>query len=68
MKKYTIKTEHVLHWLYNTGADQDQITMRTELGDSIIEQLINEGKVTITPKELFDGCEQSCIQLRFIEG
>jgi len=66
-KTFTVKKKAFLNWYYNSGADQDQEQMRTDLGDSIIEQLIEYGKVTTTAEEIFDECEISCMPCYLLE-
>ena len=56
-----------IKWFFNSGADQDQESEALSLGYSVIEELL-EGKVTITPQDILDGCEPVVIPIRIIEG
>jgi len=68
MKKFTITKEQFINWYFNTGADQDQERMRTDLGDSIIEQLLEKGCAEINVTDIFeDEAELSCIPIRYTE-
>lgn len=65
--KLKIKSEDFINWFFNSGADQDQESEALRLGRSVIEELL-EGKVTITPQDILDGCEPVVIPIRIIEG
>ena len=68
MKHFKVKQSNFLDWYYNTGADQDQEQMRKDLGESIIAQLIENGAVKITAKDIWMECEKECMPIRICEG
>jgi len=65
--KLKIKSEDFINWFFKSGADQDQESEALRLGYSVIEELL-DGKVTITPQSILDGCEPVVIPIRIIEG
>jgi hypothetical protein len=65
--KLKIKSEDFINWFFKSGADQDQESEALSLGYSVIEELL-DGKVTITPQSILDGCEPVVIPIRIIEG
>ena len=65
--KLKIKSEDFINWFFKSGADQDQESEALRLGHSVIEELL-DGKVTITPQSILDGCEPVVIPIRIIEG
>jgi len=67
MKTYTITKQNFLHWYFNTGADDEQESLRTDLGNRVIDSLINIGQSNITIEEIFEECEKSCIPLDYLE-
>jgi hypothetical protein len=69
MKKtnYKITKERFLNWFFNTGADQDQDKMRVDIGYTAVEHLLDRNSFTITTEDVFDGCELSCVPLRYCE-
>jgi hypothetical protein len=67
MKTYTITKQNFLEWYFNTGADDEQESMRKDLGERVIESLINIGQSNIVIEEIFNECETSCIPLYLLE-
>ena len=67
MATYTVTKGNFLTWYYNSGSDQEQESLRNDLGDSVIEQLLKHGKVTTTAEEIFDGCEIVCMPCYLLE-
>ena len=65
--KLKIKSEDFINWFFKSGTDQDQESEVLRLGHSVIEELL-DGKVTITPQSILDGCEPVVIPIRIIEG
>jgi hypothetical protein len=69
MKKTSkIKTNNFLHWYFNGGSDQEQESIATDLGYSIIEILLSgEKNVNTTAQEFLDQCNTDIIPLDIIE-
>lgn len=68
MKKFTITKEQFISWYFNTGADQDQERMRTELGGSVIEQLLEKGCAEVNVTDIFESeAELSCIPISYTQ-
>jgi hypothetical protein len=68
MRNFTIKEEVFIDWYFNSDSDQEQESLALELGKSIIQQMIDGGKVEITPQEFLDTCNHECIPCRLLDG
>lgn len=66
MATFTVSKINFLEWYYNCGSDQEQESMRNDLGDFAIEQLIAEGEVKITADDIFAECEITCMPCSFL--
>jgi hypothetical protein len=62
-----IKTYNFINWFFYTGSDQDQEKQIFDLGQNIVEQLL-EGKAIITAENILQQCETLVIPLNIIEG
>ena len=51
----------------NAGADDEQEAMRIDLGNKVLESLINIGQSNITIEDIFSECETICIPLHYLE-
>jgi len=67
MRKFTITKGRFLDWYFNSGQDQEMKELRTELANSIINQMYSVGHGSMSVEELFDGCNQDAIRLGFTE-
>lgn len=67
MRKLKIKSADFINWFFKSGADQDQKTGATDLGNYVIEQLL-EGSLTITPQDILNRCEVTVIPIHLVEG
>lgn len=67
MKTYTITKQNFLEWYFNTGADDDQESMRTDLGDRVIERLLSGEDFFYSVEDAFNECEKSCIPIAYLE-
>lgn len=67
MKTLEIKSSDFINWYFNSGSDQEQKEIAISLGKKAIKGLLN-GKVTITPQEIFDVCNTDIIPLNLIKG
>lgn len=64
MKKLTIKKEKFLDWYFN-GQDQEEIELRIDLANSIIDQMYKVGFSSFSVQELFDNCNKDSIRVYF---
>ena len=67
-KDFTITKENFLNWAFNMGYDDEQESQRLELGKSVVNALLENGKFEIDVEDLFSGhFELSIIPLRLTE-
>lgn len=62
-----IKSSDFIDWYFNSGSDQERKFLLLEIGSTIVRQLLN-GKVSITPQNILEKCEQLVIPLNIIKG
>jgi hypothetical protein len=62
-----IKVKNFIEWYFLSDSDQEQMQMARDLGEAIIQDLMN-GSVTVTPQGILDECNQDIIPLRIVEG
>ena len=67
MKTLEIKTIDFINWYSNSGSDQEQKEIALSIGNRVINDLLY-GSVTITPQELFDGCNTDIMPLNLVVG
>lgn len=67
MKHFTITESRFLDWYFFEGQDQEKVELRTELADSIINQMYTVGFGSYSVRELFDGCNQEAVRVYFTE-
>jgi hypothetical protein len=65
--KATIKKSNFIHWMFNTGYDQDMKEQVTSLGYGVLETLITGKDVTVTVEELWDKCNTEIITCMYFE-
>jgi len=63
-----IKTTSFLNWYFNSGNDQEQQSIRQEIGHLAVSSLLCEGSSTITAQEIFDQVNIDVIPVNLIEG
>jgi len=69
MTKLKIKTNKFIDWYFTSGSDQEQESLATELGNSIIESLRSGDKKVITTSQyFFDVCNTDIIPVRLVDG
>lgn len=68
MKTYKITKANFLEWYFNTGADDEQESMRTSLGNSLVEELFEKGTSTTTVENIFEESAKDSIPYKFLEG
>ncbi len=67
MNTFTITTENFLEWYLNSGADDEIASMRSDIGERIINELFEKGTSTLTIQNLFDEADFESIQLYRLE-
>tara|TARA_R100001198_G_C5196901_1_gene187422 strand:+ start:538 stop:816 length:279 start_codon:yes stop_codon:yes gene_type:complete len=65
MLKLTIKKERFLDWYFDYGQDQEKKDLKTDLANSIIDQMYKVGFGSFSVQELFDNCNQEAIRVYF---
>lgn len=65
--KATIKKSNFIHWMFNTGYDQDMEEQVKSLGERALETLIKGEDVTVTVEELWDECNTEIIHASLFE-
>ena len=69
MTTLKIKTNKFIDWYFTSGSDQEQESLATELGNSIIESLLSGDKKVITTAQGFlDVCNTDIIPVRLVDG
>jgi hypothetical protein len=67
MRKFTILEEVFIDWYFNSDSDQEQEALALDLGRSIIQQMLDGGKVEVTPQDFLDACNHEIIPCRLLE-
>ena len=64
-----INTNKFIDWYFTSGSDQEQESLATELGWSIIQRLLNGDKEVVTKAQDFiDVCNTDIIPIRLVDG
>lgn len=66
-KHLTITKGRFLDWYFNYGQDQENVELRVDLANSIIDQMYKVGFGSFSVAELFDGCNQESIRAYFTQ-
>lgn len=67
MKTLHITKQNFLEWYFNTGADDEQESMRTDLGERLVEKLLSGEDFSYSVEDAFNECEVGCIPLAYLE-
>jgi hypothetical protein len=62
-----IKTKDFINWYFYTGCDQEQEELAKNLGDSVIERLLDDGICTISVEQFLE-CNVDLIPMSIIQG
>jgi len=68
IKFYQITKENFLSYYFDTGDDGGQREMRACIGRDAVQSLRDKGEFTLDVKTLFEGCEQECIRVSYLEN
>lgn len=66
MATYTLTKKNFLQWYYNSDSDQEQEEMRKDLGQHVIDQLLEFGECTVTVEEIFAECSIENMPIHFL--
>ena len=67
MTTLEIKTKDFISWYFCSGSDQEQEELAKNLGDSVIERLLDDGICTISVEQFLE-CNVDLIQMNIIQG
>ena len=62
-----IKTKDFINWYFYTGCDQEQEELAKNLGNSVIESLLDDGICTISVEQFLE-CNVDLIPMDIIQG
>lgn len=63
-----IKTKDFINWYFCSGSDQEQEELAKDLGNSVIDILLDEGTCTTSVKQFLDECNIDIIPMNIIQG
>lgn len=66
MATYTLTKKNFLQWYYNSDSDQEQEEMRKDLGQHVIDHLLEYGECTVSIDEIFAECSIENMGIHFL--
>ena len=65
--KAQIKKSNFIHWMFNSGYDQEIEGMKKDLAEKILPTLLEGKDVTVSIQELWDECNKEIITCLYFE-
>lgn len=65
--KLSITKNNFLDWYFESGQDSENLSIKEQVLNSILDQMYKVGFGSVSVQELFDNCNQDAIRLSFTE-